>query len=169
MYSPFSASATRFKMIRKGWSRGSIELTDGKATYDELSYPFFFRKKASVKTASNLWTFQQKFFSRTIFATEANSLAVGELNLKWFSKSTEFHLDNGSMFTFSRPSFWKRQYFWLDDQQEQVATIKPYFFSRTMDISFEENLQSDTLPLLLAFLGTHLIILKRRRRAAAAH
>ncbi|MEX8546097.1 MAG: hypothetical protein V5804_00725 [Mucilaginibacter sp.] len=169
MYSPFPASAFNLKIIRTGWFRAKFELTDGKATYGELVYPYFFTKKAVVKTASASWVFQQKFFSRTISITDENSLAVGELRMKWFGRNAELHLANGSKFTFSRPSFWKRKYFWLDDQQKQIATVQPHFFSGTMDIAFEKNLQPQTLPLLLVFLGTHLITLRRRRRAAAAH
>ncbi|WP_299287691.1 hypothetical protein [uncultured Mucilaginibacter sp.] len=169
MYSPFSASAPNLKIIRTRWFRANFKLTDGKATYGELVYPYFFSKKAVVKTASASWVFRQKFFSRTISITDENSLNVGELRMKWFGRSAKLHLKNGPVFSFTRPWFFIRQYFWLDNQQEQIASLKPHFFSRTIDVSFGKNLQSDTLPLLLVFLGTHLIVLKRRRRAAAAH
>ncbi len=169
MYSPFSASAPNLKIIRTGWFRASFELTDGKASYGELVYPYFFSKKAVVKTASASWVFQQKFFSRTIFITDENGLNVGELRMKWFGRSAKLHLENGPVFSFTQPWFFKRQYFWLDNQQEQIASLKPHFFSRTIDVAFEKGLQSQTLSLLLVFLGTHLITLRRRRRAAAAH
>lgn len=167
MYSTFPSSASQFQMIRTSWFSASFELTDGKSIYGEMNYPFFFSKKASVKTASAAWIFQQKFFSRTIFITDEKGLPVGELRMKWFGRNAELHLANRNKFTFSRPLFWKRQYFWLDDRQQQIASIKPHLFSRTMDIGFEKDPQSDSL--LLAFLGTYLVVLRRRRRAAATH
>lgn len=169
MYSPFSASTQHLKIVRKGWFRHIFFLTDGKAIYGQLAYTSFFTKKAVVKTASNSWTFQKKLFSRTIIVTELNGLQTGQLRLKWFSRSVEFKLTNNSAFTFLRKSFWKRSYYWVDTKGNEVLSLKSNFFSRTaLNISLEKSLLPDDLILLLTFLGTHLVILKRRRKVAAA-
>jgi hypothetical protein len=169
MYSPFSASARTLKVVRRGWFRASFTLTDGKVTYGELTYSTFFRRKASVKTASVSWTFQNKFLSRKISITDQNGSLAGELRSKWFSRNTELTLTNGAVFTFLLKSFWKRRYFWADIKGNEVLGFKPNFFSKNiLNVDVEKNLLPDETNLLLAFLGTHLIILKRRRRAAAA-
>lgn len=172
MYSEIASLKTNFlSVIRKGWFRRTFELTDGNESYGQISYPGFFKRKASVKTASGFWIFHHKnFFSRTILITNANGLTIAKLDRYWFSSNALLQLENGTIYKFSRLSFWNRKFEWADDQQKQLLTFKGRLFSKIfLDITLDKNTRPDSLLLLLCFLGTHLILLKRRRKAAAAH
>lgn len=171
MYSQISSlQTTDLSIIRNGWLSKGFELTDGKSVYGKLTYYGFFRRKAQVETAEDSWKFKFKsFFSRTILITETGGLQIAELHSSWFSRSALLQLTNGSVFKFSRPTFWKRQYVWTNYQQQELLNFKSKYFSKTLlKISVAKNSMPDPL-LLLSFLGTHIILLKRREKAAAAH
>ncbi|MDB4919077.1 hypothetical protein [Mucilaginibacter sp.] len=158
---------SEFFMIRKGWFSPEYELTDNVYTYGKITYHRLSMHKATVVTATDTWMFKREgVFSRTLLITDQDSVTVGRATQELFSRRIVFTLQTGFSAEFYRPSIWSREYIWESGDYGKIMHIHSSFFSLKDTIYIDQSMVPVTLIPLLTFLGSYLIILRRRRKAA---
>jgi hypothetical protein len=146
------------------------ELTDDMYSYGKLTYKWLsMRRKATVDIANGSWNFQfESLWKTSLQITNQNEEVIGRLTHKLFSQQYHLVMNDGFTATFRKLSFWKPKYVWEDAMQVPIIRIESPAFRSTDNIFIEQgHTPADKIP-LLAFLGIHLIIIRRQREAAAA-
>jgi hypothetical protein len=152
---------------RRGWLTPDYTLTDSVNTYGQLSYDSISKRNAQITTATTrLRVSFEDFFSRTIIVTDENGAVIGKCSRDLFSRTRKLTLQSGFTAVFYRPDFFSREYIWESDGCGKIMSIKNNFpFTLTTDIRiYPSNTPASVMPLMI-FLGEHLIILRRRKRA----
>ncbi len=159
---------TQLQLLRHGWFTPEYELTDQVDSFGKLSYGFFSRRVATVVTAAGTWTFQfEGAFSRTITIADGAGTIIGKTTRDFFSRKRLLIMETGFQAEFYRPNFfWDWEYVWESAGYGKIMRIKncPWKFKSTVYI--EQSMTPATLMPLLIFLGAHLIVLSRRKKAA---
>jgi len=154
-------------MIRKGWFSPDYELTDNVYSYGKITYRRLSMYKATVVTAADTWMFKREgIFSRTLLITNQDGVTLGRATQELFSRKIVFTLQTGFSAEFYRPSIWAREYIWESSGYGKIMHIHSSPFSLTDTIYIDQSLAPATVIPLLAFLGSYLIILRRKRQAA---
>ncbi|RVU03123.1 hypothetical protein EOD41_04095 [Mucilaginibacter limnophilus] len=155
---------------RRGMINPDYELTDEMYSYGKLSYKWLsMRRKAAVETADSTWNFQFKSLWKTsLEITNQNEEVIGTLTTKVFSWSYTLVMNSGFTAVFRKTSFWKPRYVWENAMQAPIIRIESPVFKATDNIFIEQGTTPVEMIPLLAFLGIHLIIIRRQREAAAA-
>jgi hypothetical protein len=161
------AKTTALVLLRKGWWGPEYTLTDNATNYGVLSYANISKRTAFVVTAiAKLKINFETLFDRTISITDEKNVVVGEYAREFFSRRGTLTLNSGFSADFYRPSFFSREYVWESGGYGKIMTIQNNFpFTLTTDIQLYPTKTPATVIPLLIFLGAHLIILKRRKRA----
>ena len=158
---------TELYLARQGWFSPEYELTDNAYSYGQLAYRRLSRRKAIVTTATDSWTFKiESIFSRTILIIDQNGEIIGNATRAVFSRKTVLTMQNGFQCEFYRPSIWTREYIWESGENGRIMHIYSNPFSLMDIIGIDQSMAPVTLIPLLTFLGSYLIILRRRRKAA---
>ncbi|RYY37346.1 MAG: hypothetical protein EOP46_03060 [Sphingobacteriaceae bacterium] len=146
------------------------ELTDDMYSYGKLSYKWLsMRRRASVETANNTWVFEfESIWKTSLLITDKNEKIIGRLTSKLFSHKYTLVMNDGFTATFRQPSFWKSKYVWEDTMQAPIIRVESPAFKSTDNIFIEQGTTPAAKIPLLAFLGIHLIIIRRQREAAVA-
>ncbi|MDB5116019.1 MAG: hypothetical protein JWQ79_1511 [Mucilaginibacter sp.] len=155
-------------VVRHGWWGPEYELTAGNASYGKLCYDGISKRYATAETATNQWTFSFKaLFDKSILITDQNGTLIGESTREFFSRTRTLTLQSGFSASFFRPSVWSRQYVWQSVGYGKIMSITNRFpFILNTDVYIDQTQTPPSIIPLLIFLGTHLTILRRRRRAA---
>jgi hypothetical protein len=155
-------------LVRHGWFSPEYELTGNAAgSYGKLSYNSLSRRKATAVTAACSWTFKREsFFSRTILIIDQNGVTIGEATRDFFSRRTILTMQTGFRAEFYRPSIWSREYIWESEGYGKVLHINCPLLSLKRTVFIDQSMTPAALIPLLIFLGAHLTILRKRRRAA---
>jgi hypothetical protein len=163
-----SKQVNQLSVIRHGWWGPRYELTDGNNSYGNLSYQGISKRYATVETAAGKWTFSfAALFDRSILITDEKGMVIGESTRDFFSRTRTLKLQSGFTADFYRPSIWSRQYVWQSVGYGKIMTITNRFpFTLTTGVYIEQTQTPAHIIPLLIFLGTHLTILRRRKRAA---
>lgn len=158
---------TQLALLRRGWFNPEYKLTDKVNDYGTLSYSGISKRNASAETASQTWRFNFKaLFDRTILITDQNGVIIGECTRGFFSRKIVLTLQSGFSAEFYRASFWSREYVWDSVGYGKVMSLKNHFpFTLTTDVFINNTKTPAAIIPLLIFLGAHLIILQRRKRA----
>lgn len=168
MYQELEPARTNtLSLLRKGWWSPVYKLTDNVKDYGELSYSGISKRNATAETAHCTIKFSfEAIFSKTILITNNNGEVIGECTREILSRTRNLTLTSGFSARFYRPSFFSREYVWESDGYGKIMTIQNNFpFTLTTDIQlYSTNTPSKVIPLII-FLGAHLIILRRRKRA----
>ncbi|MEO6149923.1 MAG: hypothetical protein ABIN95_08515 [Mucilaginibacter sp.] len=171
MYSVYNnRNIATLYMIRHGWLKPEYELTDNVHSYGRLTYKWISAKRrAFVEMADRTIGFRfEGFWKTSLVITDSNEDIIGKLTMKPFKRRSILEMNSGFKATFRRVSFWKSQYVWESDMYGPIVRIHSPSFSSTDNILIEQSTAPvDVLP-LLAFLGLHLIIIRRQREAAIA-
>jgi hypothetical protein len=158
---------TELYLTRQGWFSPEYELTDNTSSYGQLAYRPLSRRKAVVTTAAGIWTFKiEAIFSRTILITNQAGETIGRATRTLFSRRRILMMNDGFQGEFYRPSFWLREYVWESGQYGKIMHIHSNPFSLMDLIGIDQSTAPAALIPLLTFLGSYLIILSRRRKAA---
>jgi len=168
MYKIFDPKQTRkLVLLRHGWLSPEFELTDDNSSYGKLSYNWLSRRVAKAESATNRWIFRNGFiFTRTISITDENGVLVGETSHEIFSRRTVLTLQTGFTAEFYRPFLFSRERIWDSARYGTILRIISYPLLITDDVIIEQTMVPSELIPLLIFLGAHLTILRRRKRAA---
>jgi len=168
MYKAFDPKQTNeLLLLRNGWLDPNYELTDRTYNYGRLSYNWLSRRTAWAESANNKWLFKLGFiFSRSITITDDKGVLIGETHRPFLSRTTTLTLQSGFRADFYRPYFLSREYVWEADGYGTVLRIRSYPFLFKDEIYVEQSMTPPAFIPLLIFLGAHLNILRRRRRAA---
>jgi hypothetical protein len=154
-------------LLRQGWINPEFELTDKVYSYGKLTYNGILRRNAMAIAADNTWQFKfGPVFSRMLLITDQSGAIIGETKRKFFSRSRTLTLQNGFRAKFYRPSIWSREWVWESAEYGVIIRMKSYPLQFKDKIATEQSMAPAALIPLLIFLGAHLIILERRRRAA---
>jgi hypothetical protein len=169
MYQELDTSKTNeLSLLRHGWWSPEYKLTDGVKTYGQISYSGISKRNATAATAAHTFRFNfEELFSRTILITDENNVVIGQCTREFFSRTRVLTLQSGFTASFYRESFFSREYTWESAGFGKVMTIKNNFpFTLTTDVYvYPGKTPAGVIPILI-FLGAHLIILRRRKRAA---
>ena len=167
MYTAFNLlKTTELTLIRQGLFFPSFELTDGQAVYGKISYRGFLRRAAFIETSgANYLVEFESFFSRTI-VIGSNDELKGKMRLGFFGDAA-LMMQNGFEAEFTRDSVWGRCFTWKTSKFGTMAKLKESWFSFTKPIAItvDLNLVNAENMGLLCLLGSHLIILRKRRRS----
>jgi hypothetical protein len=168
MYKTFAPKQTnQLQLIRHGWLDPEYELTDNTYSYGKLVYNWLSRRTAMAQSADNKWLFKLGFiFSRSILITDENGVSIGKTKRELFSRRTALTLQSGFTAEFYRPYFLSREHVWESNGYGTIMRMKSYPFLFKDTIAIEQSMTPPALIPLLVFLGAHLTILRRRRRAA---
>jgi len=168
MYKTFDpAQTSELLLTRHGWISPEYELTDNINSYGKLAYNGISRRIAMAESATCKWLFKNgPIFSRTIAITDENDAAIGETRREFFSRRTILTLQSGFTAEFYRPFFFSRELVWQAPGYGIVLRTKGYPLLYKDMITVEQTMLPPAMVPLLAFLGTHLTILRKRRRAA---
>ncbi len=168
MYTTFNPKQTnQLQLIRHGWLDPEYELTDSALSYGKLSYNGLSRRTGIAQSANNKWLFKLGFiFSRSILITDETGALIGETKRELFSRRTALTLQSGFTAEFYRPYFLSREHVWESNGYGTIMRMKSYPFLFKDDIAIEQSMTPPAIIPLLIFLGSHLTILRRRRRAA---
>jgi len=168
MYNTFDPKLTNELLLqRHGWLSPEFELTDGQSSYGKLHYNWLSRWTASAESAANRWVFKMgPLFSRTIEITNENGELIGHAKREIFNRRTVLSLQTGFTAQFYRPFFFSRERIWESNGYGTVLRMRSYFFLFKDEINIEPTMVPPALIPLLIFLGAHITILQRRRRAA---
>jgi len=154
-------------MIRKGWFSPEYELTDNVYSYGKITYHRLSMYKATVITAADTWGFKREgIFSRTLLITNQDGVTLGRATQELFSRKIVFTLQTGFSAEFYRPSIWSREHFWESVGYGKIMHIYSSPFSLKDIIYIDQSMAPAALIPLLTFLGSYLIILRRKRQAA---
>jgi hypothetical protein len=157
---------TELYLTRQGWFSREYELTDNVYSYGQLAYRRLSRRKAIVTTATDSWTFQiESVFSRTILIMDQNGEIIGKATRGLFSRRILLTMNNGFQGEFYRPSIWLREYVWESGEYGKIMHIHSNPFSLMDLVGINQSMAPAALIPLLTFLGSYLIILRRRRKA----
>lgn len=171
MYQPYNnRNIATLYIVRHGWVKPEYELTDNVYSYGKLLYKWMSaRRKATAEIAGKTWGFQfESLWKTSLVITNETEEAIGRLKTKIFSRKAVLTMTDGFTATMRRTSFWKSNYVWENDTYGPIIQIKSPPFSSTDIITVEQSTAPIELVPLLAFLGIHLIIIRRQREAAAA-
>jgi hypothetical protein len=158
---------TELYLARQGWFNRNYELTDNIYSYGHITYQRLSRHKAIVTTATGTWTFKSgRIFSRAVLILDQNGDVIGKATRAIFSRKTILTMQNGFQGEFYRPSIWAREYIWESAEYGRVMHIYSNPFSLMDIIGIDQSMAPVALIPLLTFLGSYLIILRRRRKAA---
>ncbi|MDP9048383.1 MAG: hypothetical protein M3N14_09620 [Bacteroidota bacterium] len=168
MFKTFDPTQTsELLLLRHGWLNPEFELTGGTDSYGTLSYNGITRRTAFAESANNRWVFRFKeLFSRTILICDQNGVVIGEVTREWFSRRRKLALRTGFRAEFYRPFIFSWNYIWESEGYGQIMEIKRYPLNLKDVITIKQTMTPPALIPLLIFLGAHLTILRRRRRAA---
>jgi hypothetical protein len=155
-------------LIRHGWFGAQYELSDNADSYGMLSYEFFSRRTGTAVTATGTWKFEfEGAFSRTILIVDENGIVIGKATRDWFSRKTLLTMETGFQAEFYKPRwFGLCEYIWDSTGYGKIMTINTSFFNFKSTVNIEPGMTPVALIPLLIFLGAHLTILRRRKRAA---
>jgi len=158
---------TELSTLRHGWFSPHYELTDGTYSYGELSYDWLSRRWATATTATGSWLFKRDgIFSRTILIVDQNGVYVGKTTRDWFSRKRSLTLQTGFKAEFYRSSLLYPEFVWESSGYGTIMRIKSFPFNLNDTIYIDPSMTPASVMPLLIFLGMHLTILRRRRRAA---
>jgi hypothetical protein len=158
---------SRLFIVRQGWLSPQYNLTDDADSYGTMSYSGLSRRKAFVKTAVAAWIFNWMGpFSRSVTITDQDGTSLGTASRGWFTLKVTLTLQTGFQAEFYRPSLWSQEYIWTSDGCGKILQIDNRLFSLKDSVSMESSMVPQAIIPLLIFLGEHLIILRRRRKAA---
>jgi hypothetical protein len=168
MYKIFDPKQTNhLLLLRRGWISPEFELTDQVNAYGKLSYQWLSRRMAVAESATNKWVFRLgMLFTRTIAITDETGAFIGETKREIFSRRTILTLQSGFTAAFYRPFFFSREHIWESPDYGTIMRTTSYPFMFKDEIIIEQSMTPPALIPLLIFLGAHLTILRRRRRAA---
>ena len=171
MYSKFDRRTnTQLVLMRRRFFMPWYELTDGQLTYGRLSFQGFMRRNAVVETADSKWLFEHDgFFTRTILIRSGGEV-IGRLTRGLFG-SASLRMIDGFEAEFSRQDILPAIFAWNTTRFGEVVKLKQDYFTlftfRSIDITIDPNSMQVPVVPLLCFLGSYLIILRKRRKAAA--
>ncbi|MGZ3873235.1 MAG: hypothetical protein ACXVJD_09975 [Mucilaginibacter sp.] len=153
-------------LVKRGWWSPEYDLTDDAFVYGTLAYRGLSKYKAIAKTKDTVWAFRSAGpFSRIVTISDQDGVVIGTASRGWFSRLIELALQNGFRAEFYKASIWSRDYIWGSGDGQTVQITSSVF--RPKDTV---NIANNATPVaaipLLIFLGKHLIILRRRRKAA---
>jgi len=159
--------ANELRLRRHGWLSPEYELTDEKGSYGKLSYSMFNTRRANVVTISGSWTFEfENVFSRAILIIDQNGVINGRATQGWFSRKVILTMETGFTAEFYRPAFfWLWEYIWDSPGYGKIMRIKSSLLSIKSTVYLEQSMAPAAIIPLLIFLGAHLTLLRRRRRA----
>jgi hypothetical protein len=160
-------NTTELYLLRHGWFSPEYKLTDKVYSYGKLSYGGFSRYRGIAVTATCTWIFKrEKLFSRTILITNKDDAVIGKSTRDWFSRKRLLTLETGFQAEFYRPLIWSREYVWNSSGYGKIMHIISHPLGLKDTIYIDQSMTPPALMPLLIFLGGHLTILARRRRAA---
>jgi hypothetical protein len=169
MYQQLDTTKTNeLSLLRRGWWSPEYDLTDGMVKYGQLSYEGISKRNAIAALANNVLRFNfDSFFSHTILITDASGTVIGQCTREFFSRTRVLTMNSGFTASFYRESIFSREYIWGSDGYGKVVSMKNNFpFTLTTDVYvYPTKTPAAVIPILI-FLGAHLIILRRRKRAA---
>jgi hypothetical protein len=168
MYAEFSSiKGNELWLQRKRLFFPWYELTDGQLTYGKISYRGLLRRTAVVETASDTWLFEYDgFFTRTLKISSQGEV-TGKLKLCLFSKAS-LSMNDGFGAEFFRDDIFPASFGWHTDRFGEIVKLKKnYFTFRSINLTLDPNAAKISIVPLLCFLGSHLIILRQRRKAGA--
>jgi hypothetical protein len=168
MYRILDTNATNeLLVLRKGWLLPDYELTDRTNSFGRLSYNGFSRRKAVAITANAKWKFQREsLFSQSVLITDENGIPIGKATRNLLERRTILTMQTGFRAEFYRPSIWSREFVWESSEYGKIMHINSYPFSLKDTIFIDQSTVSRAFIPLLIFLGVHLTILRRLRKAA---
>lgn len=151
---------------RHGWLNPEYELTGSGYSYGKMAYNGISRREVAVQTAADTWLFSFKdFFGRAILITHNGEIA-GEVTRDWLSRRHRLTMKDGFTAEFYRPLLWQRDYVWESGSYGTIMHIWSTIFTLNTTVLVEQSNAPTSVILLLSFLGIHLNILRKRRRAA---
>jgi hypothetical protein len=169
MYQELDITTTNeLSLLRHGWWSPEYELTNGLNKYGQLGYDGISKRNAEVRTATCTLYFNfEELFSRTILITDSTGSVIGKCTRDLFSRTNVLTLTSGFSASFYRQSLFSREYVWESEGYGKIMSLKNHFpFTLTTDVHlYPTNTPAAIIPKLI-FLGSHLIILRRRKRAA---
>ena len=158
---------TELFIVKQGWFSRDYELTDNVYSYGKITYHRFSMYKATAVTAADTWIFKREsIFSRTLLITDQDMAPLGRATQGPFSRRVVLTLQTGFSAEFYRPSIWSREYIWESGAYGKMMHIYSSPFSLKDIIYIDQSMVPATLIPLLTFLGSYLIVLRRRRQAA---
>jgi hypothetical protein len=170
MYTAFNLlKATELTLMRKGFFFPWYTLTDEQNTYGKLSYEGFFRRTALVETANTNYRIEYEgFFSRTLLIS-SNGELMGKLKIGLFSGAS-LMMNDGFEADFELENLLGRTFIWKTNRFGEMMRLKEVLFSyrKTLNLTLDPTMVNIDMMPLLAFLGSHLLILRRNRRRAAS-
>ena len=160
-------------IVKDGWVNPSFALTDDINIYGKLSYSGRWRKTGIVETARQSWTIEpQKLFSRTILVKEVSTAqTITMIKMSAWRGLVSLELPDGQIVQFKRDSIFSKVQSWYNEQFGNILSVESKIWSNKQPFKIipGQNIPTDKLNLvLMAFIGVHLILL-RRAHAAAAH
>jgi hypothetical protein len=168
MYKELDVSKTNeLSLQRRGWLFPEYTLTDDTANYGMLSYEGLSKRNAIAQVAGHVFRFNfEYFFSRTILITDEKGIVIGKCTREIFSRTRVLTLKTGFSAGFYRPSLFSREHVWESEGYGKIMDITNHFpFGLTTDVHlYQSQTPASVIPLMI-FLGAHLIIMKRQKRA----
>jgi hypothetical protein len=154
-------------LVRKGWLSPSYELTDNAYVYGTMTYNGLSRRRAAIKTAHAEWLLRWMGpFTRTVTIADESGAEIGKAVRGWFTHTVSLTMNSGFKAEFRKAGFFSREFIWTADGCGTVMQIKSYPFSFKDTVTISSSMAPQAIIPLLIFLGGHLIILRRRRKAA---
>jgi hypothetical protein len=158
---------TALSIVRSGWLSPEYTLTDDAYNYGTMRYFGLSRRKATVKTASTNWVLNWAGpFTRTVSIKDETGASVGQVKHKWFSRRVILTMQTGFQAEFYHSSLFSREFTWESDGCGKIMHISSNPLSTKDNVNIDNCLAPPAIIPLLIFLGEHLIILRRRRKAA---
>lgn len=153
---------------RNGWFNAIFELTDRACNYGSLSYKWLSRRTGYISTSAGSFSIGfDGFFTRNLVIMNEQGEKIGTASREIFSFETTLTMNDGFQAKFYLQSIWSREYVWESSLYGPIMRIKSPLLSFTSNVYLQQSTaRADILPLLV-FLGQHLIILRKRRKATA--
>jgi hypothetical protein len=158
-------------VIKNGVFCPDFQLTDGANIYGKLYFKSWFKKTGYIDTANGNWIVKKKgtFCNDVLLIdTMGNLVATTKTNV-WKGNVTLNFPDNTSL-KFKCNGWFSKIRSWYSEAYGNLLNIDMKIFSNKTPfiISFDPAIAKITLnPLLLAFMGINVILIRRTQAAAA--
>jgi hypothetical protein len=158
---------------RSGIFNPSYQLVDGACSYGKMYFKGWFTRTGYIETAGGSWVFKQtKWYCTDINITDTMGQRIASASTGVWKGGVTLTFADGTALQYRRNGIFSTVQSWYSGAYGNLLNIKIKVFSNKTPfvISFEPIITKTNInPLLLAFMGTNVIVTRRAQAAATAN
>jgi hypothetical protein len=152
-------------LVQKKWYKQEFELTDDAFVYGKI-YNKGWKQSTILNTATGSFKICNSWSGKLSVKT-LDEAVLGTTSQKFFDRRVNLTLNDGFKATYYNPSFWKSNYVWVDEFENEIMNIKFKAIScKKAEITFNKPAAQIPNFNILVLLAAKLYLLKMAAAAA---